>query len=280
MVSFIVSMLSIFSILIGARTVGAFVVPSSSSPAGIRHESLHSSSTLLSATLKKDHESDGEEASRRVPSDAVTDARSQVGVGRRGTLMTLLGGAMSFAASDALLGVAGNVLSGGKVAMTSSGIYGARWSGLYQRLASLTAKHEAVVASPELLSWISKSPAALANPELRAWMAAQRAFSKSRQVLRAAAVLEEGLAAAGAVAAAAVVTKPSADVTSESDDDDLETSVANTIPLEATSNESELSSPMKLSKADENTATATTTLKSSSAMNTEGGAENGGKEVR
>lgn len=291
-VFFISALLLVFSILIiGRNSVDAFVLPpSSSAPAGIHHGTLHSgssSSALLAATLKKDHDSDDEEeAPRHVPSEAITnDARAktqqgnQVGVGRRGTLMTLLGGAMSFAASDALLGAAGGVLNGGKAALTSSGIYAARWNALYQRLAAYTAKHEAAVASPELLAWISKSPAAIANPELRAWMAAQGAFSKSRQVLRASAVLEEGLAAFGA-AAVAVAAKQEVDAQNKSDNV-LETTVASTAtPLEATSSESELSSsPMNLAEANEKTATPTSTLKNSSMMISEDGTENDRKEV-
>lgn len=281
-VAFIVSLLvSIFTILIGGPSVEAFVVPSSSTPStGIHNESLLQSSrnTLLAATLKNDDESEEEEVARRVPSDASTRAikTQQVGVGRRGTLMSLLGGVMTFAASDVLLGAAGNVFSGG--AITTSGIYGARWNALYQRLATYMAKHEGAVASPELLSWISKSPQALAYPELRAWMAAQRAFSKSRQAMRAAAVVEEGLAAVGAVAAAAVVTKQKVDTNSESGEE-IETTLASTTSLEATSSESELSAPMNLTKADETTTTATHIMKSSSVINAEDGTENDEKEV-
>lgn len=143
-------------------------------------------------------------------------------MGRRGTLTTLVGGAMSFAASDMILGQVGNVLvgsSGGGIA--ASTVYGARWNGLFSRIATAGAQHgetAGAIASPELVAWISKTPAALLNPELRAWIAAQRAFGKSRALASslggAAAVVEEGMAAAAAArtavaatAAAAVTTK-------------------------------------------------------------------------
>ena len=137
-------------------------------------------------------------------------------MGRRGTLTTLVGGAVSFAASDVLLGRLLDVGSG-----MASTVYGARWNGLYSRIAQATTTYgqEAAVVSPELLAFISKSSAALTNPELRAWIAAQRAFNKSRALaaVAGAAIADEGIVAAAVTrTAAATATAIAASVASDS----------------------------------------------------------------
>jgi hypothetical protein len=219
-------------------------------------------------------------ASRRV----VRPFRPDAGVvGRRSTLTTLIGGAIGFAASDMILGAAGNLLidvgggvGGGTVATTtttakvSSSVYGVQWNALFRRIATASAKHEAAIASPELVSWISKSPAALANPELRAWIAAQRAFQKGRQAAALAAVVleEEGMAATAtrvvASAAAAVASKQKSGAKDSDngyvvddvvyDDDDFDTSfpsrtgaTTSTTSFKLKSADSEFSSPISLS---------------------------------
>ena len=124
---------------------------------------------------------------------------------RRNTLQTLVGGAVGWVASDALLGAAGNLLTG----TTRSTIFGAQWNPLYRRVAAQAATHgEAAVATPEFLAWVAQSPAALMHPELRAWMAAQQALGKAA----AAVVAEEGMAVGtvAVAAAAATLTKPTA----------------------------------------------------------------------
>ena len=160
----------------------------------------------------------------------------RVGMGRRGTIASLIGGAATLAVSDALLGSAGQLLSGSSPSFSS--IYGARWNALYQRVATQIGKHGSkAVASPELAAWIAKSPAAWFNPELRAWLAAQRAFSMSRQIVGAAALLEEGIVtAAGATlsAAAAVAGSTSATTTEDiiADDSHQDEHLADVIELD------------------------------------------------
>ncbi|KAG7349681.1 helicase domain protein [Nitzschia inconspicua] len=133
---------------------------------------------------------------------------SRRGMDRRGTIMTLVGGAASLVAGDVLLGAAGSILSGSGSAASigSSAVsispYDGKWNALYQRLQAFKAER-GVTASPDLIEWVAKSRAAVTNPELRAWVAAQRAMLKSAQVIG----LEEGLVAAAAVAAAATAKK-------------------------------------------------------------------------
>lgn len=266
------TMLFVFALLVVSSILGngvaeAFVVSSSPSAKIGIHQKTHDKSSanippMVATFSKQNDDLDEENVPRRrvLPS---TDNTKEVGVGRRGTLMTLLGGAMSLAASDALLGAAGGILNGGSAAIGTSSVYGIQWHGLYQRMAALTAKHEAAVASPELLSWISKSPAIVGNPQLRAWVAAQRVFSKSRQVMAVTAGLEEGIAAAGAVAAAAVATKKRQNVETPPSDDsdaaDLESTLASaTTLLDATSIESQEPSNLS-SEANEETLAAHTT---------------------
>ncbi|KAG7374110.1 helicase domain protein [Nitzschia inconspicua] len=129
---------------------------------------------------------------------------SRMEMDRRGTIMTLVGGAASLVAGDVLLGAAGR--SGSAASIGSSAVsispYDGKWNALYQRLQAFKAKR-GVTASPDLIEFVAKSRAAVTNPELRAWVAAQRAMLKSAQVIG----LEEGLVAAAAVAAAATTKK-------------------------------------------------------------------------
>jgi hypothetical protein len=146
-----------------------------------------------------------------------------IGIGRRGTIMTLVGTAASFAASDVLLGAAGNILgSGGAVgsAVASVGtasVYDAKWNAMFQRMVAHKNVYGAV-ASEELLEWAAASAAAAA-PELRAWIAGQRALQKAVMVLEEAVVVGEGFAVAAAVtAAAAAASKTNDNVTAKQDE--------------------------------------------------------------
>jgi len=193
------------------------------------------------------------------PDTGKTRRRNVGAVDRRDTLATLVRGAVTFAASDVLLGAATGVL-GGESAALSSSVYGARWNGLYRRIAALAAKHEAAAAvSPDLISWIARSPAAFANPELRAWVAAQRAFAKSRQVAAAAAALEEGLTAAGAVAAAAFATKKEPGTKGDASNDDYNAVEPTTTVSAATRSQEETLPPNSISTTNVRTNAATET---------------------
>lgn len=256
-----VSKTSISLLLVGSiGGAQAWVLPNASPFAHpLRSIGSTNSNNPLQATsdANKDHDlgkEEGEEAATRITSrrSSGTSKREVVGGGavdRRGTLMTLVGGAVSFAASDMLLGAITSSIGGGGTlvvggqAVTSS-VYGARWNGLFQRIAAMTTKHEAAAAvSPELVRWVARSPAAFANPELRAWVAAQRALGKSRQLMGAAAGLEEGLALVGSVAAAKAVAsaKTKTDAHDEDEpggDSDTADAIATT-HLAAQSSESE-----------------------------------------
>lgn len=195
-----------------------------------------------------------------------TSNNRQIGVGRRGTLMTLLGGAVSFAAGDLALnaavkatGVAGNAV------VTAGG-------GLYERVLAFGNKYRgAAIASEELTAWIATQKVAL-TPEIRSWLAAQKrlqlvrktamataAASRAKTTTRAAVigggggggVVEEGILAAAATAAVKSISQTQdTDAIPSNDENDLNTQNTEiTDALEA----KEESTSLTTSSTDKNT---------------------------
>lgn len=192
-----------------------------------------------------------------------TSNNRQIRVGRRGTLMTLLGGAVSFAAGDLALnaavkatGVAGNAI------VTAGG-------GLYERVLAFGNKYRgAAIASEELTAWIATQKVAL-TPEIRSWLAAQKrlqlvrktamataAATRAKTTTRAAVVgggggvVEEGVLAAAATAAVKSISRTQGtDAIPSNDDNDLNTLKTETDALEA----KEESASLTTSSTDKNT---------------------------
>ena len=183
------------------RRVAAFVPSTTISPSMSKYGQL----SILGA-----QESNEEE----IGMDEVSSSKNAPDVGRRGTLMTLLGTAASFAMGDVVLNAAVKATGAASTAVMSAG------GGLYERvLAFGNARGGAAIASEELTTWIASQGVA-ATPEITAWLAAQRklqlvrkstmaataALSRAKTTKRAAAaggsMLEEGLLVAAATAAA------------------------------------------------------------------------------
>jgi hypothetical protein len=194
-----------------------------------------------------------------------TSNNRQIGVGRRGTLMTLLGGAVSFAAGDLALYAAAVKATGvaGNAVVTAGG-------GLYERVLAFGNKYRgAAIASEELTAWIATQKVAL-TPEIRSWLAAQKrlqlvrktamataAASRAKTTTRAAVigggggVVEEGILAAAATAAVKSISQTQdTDAISSNDENDLNTQNTEiTDALEA----KEESTSLTTSSTDKNT---------------------------
>lgn len=141
---------------------------------------------------------------------------------RRGTIMTLLGTAVSFAAGDVVFNTAIKATGAAGTAVVATG------GGLYERVIAFGNKYRgAAIASEELTTWIAAQNVA-ATPEIRAWLAGQRrlqmvrkttvaataAVTRAKTTKRAAAaagggILEEGILAAAATAVARVISASS-----------------------------------------------------------------------
>jgi hypothetical protein len=194
-----------------------------------------------------------------------TSNNRQIGVGRRGTLMTLLGGAVSFAAGDLALNAAVKVTGvAGNAVVTAGG-------GLYERVLAFGNKYRgAAIASEELTAWTATQKVAL-TPEIRSWLAAQKrlqlvrktamataAASRAKTTARAAVirgggggVVEEGILAAAATAAVKSISQTQdTDAISSNDENDLNTQNTEiTDALEA----KEESTSLTTSSTDKNT---------------------------
>ena len=154
-------------------------------------------------------------------------------VGRRGTLLTLLSTAASFALGDVVLNTAVKVTTGGSVSsalLLSTGTS----RRLYERVLSFgRARGGPAIASEELTTWIASQSRVAATPEITAWLAAQKKLQmlrkgssalaatateamsrvkRTQQTTTAAAavaggsVLEEGMLTAAATAAVKALT--------------------------------------------------------------------------
>ena len=153
-------------------------------------------------------------------------------IGRRGTLLTLLSTAASFALGDVVLNTAVKVATGGS---TSSALLSTGTSRrLYERVLSFgRARGGPAIASEELTTWIASQSRVAATPEITAWLAAQKKLQmlrkgssalaatateamsrvkRTQQTTTAAAavaggsVLEEGMLTAAATAAVKALT--------------------------------------------------------------------------
>ena len=201
--------------------------------------------------------------------EANTAKRTGVGVGRRGTLLTLAGSALSFAVGDLVL----------NAAVTAAGGAVAAGSGMYERVLAFGNRYKGTgaIASEELMAWVSAQKVA-ATPEIRAWLAAQRrlqmfrktavaataAATRTRAAVATGGVVEEGMLARAAAATAA------ANVMSSTNDNSTTAAreAATTTSLEATTgsaNEEDSETLYALSSSNALNLTVTTTCTTSTA---------------
>lgn len=136
--------------------------------------------------------------SQRGPLDeeATTSTTTRgLGVGRRGTLLTLASSAMSFAAGDLML----------NAVTTTAGVVATPAAGIYERVIAFGNKYRGTaIASEELLAWVAAQKVATLSPEIQAWIAAQRKLQLVRKFATAAtaAVTRAGTATTKAAGAA------------------------------------------------------------------------------
>lgn len=183
-------------VLAGSSVVGAFVVLAT------LRDASNEATTSGGGGFEKEVQGEETETSflpsQRGPLDEeanTSTAPRGLGVGRRGTLLTLASSAMSFAAGDLML----------NAVTTTAGVVAAPAAGIYDRVLAFGNKYRGTaIASEELLAWVAAQKVASATPEIQAWIAAQRKLQLVRKFATAAtaAVTRTGTATTRAAGAA------------------------------------------------------------------------------
>ena len=209
--------LLVVTILSSKFAVEAFVVSPSTSPV-VAASNKQYYSVLLHSTNNDDNGEDDDAASNE----------------RRGLLKSIIGGALSMAATDTLMNAAITTISGNPVTAK-----------LYQRILSFGSRYSGAgaVASTDLTAFVASQRGHL--PEVQAWLAAQKklqsvfrstttmaATTAGRTAMKQTArggIVEEVLAVTAAIKARQVFSKqsPSSNIEKSSNTTGIESSLAN-----------------------------------------------------
>lgn len=119
-------------------------------------------------------------------SDQDSMSSGMSGIGRRGILKSLLGGAVGLATIGDVASTGINALLSTTSSGAAAGIGNSALAALYSRVVAFGKRNAATVASDDLLAWISsQTTGAAATAELQTWLAAQRKLRTLRTTVTA-----------------------------------------------------------------------------------------------